>query len=491
MNRELVKSYPKLLHNRKYKICRLIKHLIAVVILILHIVVNSKETMAKSSLLSMMGISSNSNRPEIWKDQLGSYATGGSLYVRAPTSEIQLMSMDMPSFDMGCGAMSTSFGGFGFISGKQIETMVKQIASSALSYAVMLTIKSISPQISDLLENLEAMARFMNAQTINSCRLGASIAAGLMPKTEESHRLKCKLKKTAGSTNNIADKLSDGFLAGEECEDTKTMNDANSEDKDTPLLPTEYNLVWHALKKEADNLPRSDKEFLMSLSGTLLSLKEGENGSISFKHKPSLMKGHDMLNAIIFGGNITSFKLYKCDNDEEDKCLKPTAVNQKWEDSESMLNRVTDIMKSMEKKILEEKKGDNLSLDAKEMDLLSKSSIPIFNALSQHAATKGHGVKYAVEDYAESVAFDYTLGYLDELTDFVYRAISNLEHAQMESDVIKNFKEELRSLRLDLFHERSKAMNRLHIIQSVKQTTKQMENQAFAMFADYRDKEEK
>jgi len=58
----------------------------------------------------------------------------------------------------------------------------------------------------------------------------------------------------------------------------------------------------------------------------------------------------------------------------------------------------------------------------------------------------------------------------------------------MEGDVINKFKEELRAVRLDLFNERSKAMSRLSTILSVKQSTKQVEDQLNLMFADYRDR---
>ena len=98
-------------------------------------------------------MNSNYNRPEIWQDQLGNFATGGSLYARTPSTELQLLSFDMPSFDAGCGGININFGGFGYISGKQIQMLIKQIGTNALSYTVMLTIKSISPQIADLLDS--------------------------------------------------------------------------------------------------------------------------------------------------------------------------------------------------------------------------------------------------------------------------------------------------------------------------------------------------
>lgn len=195
---------------------------------------------AKSGLLGKLGMSSNYNRPEIWKDQLGNYATGGSLYARTPTTELQLLSFDMPSFDAGCGGININFGGFGYISGKQIQMLIKQIGTNALSYTVMLTIKSISPQIADLLENLEAMARFMNAQNINSCQLGASIASGLFPKTEASHRLGCQARKMGGNNGGIGDAMSSYFTARENCNDSQNASDTNNEDKDSRVRHPHY-----------------------------------------------------------------------------------------------------------------------------------------------------------------------------------------------------------------------------------------------------------
>ena len=135
-----------------------------------------------------------------------------------------------------------------------------------------------------------------------------------------------------------------------------------------------------------------------------------------------------------------------------------------------------------------EAQGANVSLDEKEKDMVSKTTLPILKLITLHVALKGDGAKYSVEDYAEAMAFDYTMGYLDNLLNFVYDAVSNLEHAQLEGEVIHKFKEELRAVRLDLFHERSKTMSRLHTILAVKQSTKQIENQVNLLFADYRDR---
>ncbi len=87
---------------------------------------NLNNVNAKSGLLGKLGMSSNYNRPEIWHDQLGNFATGSSLYARTPSTELRLLSFDMPSFDAGCGGININFGGFGYISGGQIQILIKQ-----------------------------------------------------------------------------------------------------------------------------------------------------------------------------------------------------------------------------------------------------------------------------------------------------------------------------------------------------------------------------
>lgn len=454
-------------------------------IFVLYLEVQASLGKGKSTLLDKMGVYSNVNRPKIWEDQLGGYATGGSIYARTPTSDLQLLSFDPPSFDAGCGGININFGGFGYIKGKQLEEMMKNIGSNALSYGVMLTIKTISPQIGDLLESLEAMARFMNSQNINSCQMGASIAAGLFPRNEHTQRLACQARKMG--SGGIGDKLSGYFTAREQCNDATEMVSTNSQDKEKTLLPTEYNLVWHAINKEGGNLSQGDKEFLMSLSGTIIGLK-GKDEVVGMHHKASLVKGYGMLNALIFGGEMQELKTYVCD--EANNCLHPKIITKKWRKEDAILYKVSAVMGSLEDKVLKENAGMSVSLDGKEKDLLSRSAVPILKLISLNAGLKGHGVKYTVEDYAEAVAFDYVIGYLDNLVDFIYRAVSNLEHAQIESEKIKLFKEEVRGIKQELFQERSKAMDRLSTLLSVKERTRQIEGQVFRMFADYRSENE-
>lgn len=437
------------------------------------------------SLLDKMGVASNVNRPEIWEDQLGGMVTGGSIHTRTPSSELQLLSMAPPSLSMSCGGnIDLHMGGFGYINGKNLENMLKNIGINASSYLMLLSLKSASPQIADLLENLEAMARFMNNQNLNECNMGLSIAAGILPKTQATQELVCKEKKMSGSSrDNLASGVSNFFTARYDCQDPATIYDANQKTREDGLLGNEYNLVWDALTKEGYNIEKADKEFLMSLSGTLISTIQGSSPKLD--HKASLVKESKLLTSIVFGDGEEQFRMYSCN--DEDKCLSPKVIIKPYAKERSMLYQVRELLSSISEKMVQEASGTrDLELTAKEKHLVSTTSIPILNIISINAGLKGHNVSITVDEYAESVTLDYVIQYLDNLLDFVYRALSNLEHRESEGGQIKEYREEIRFIKTALFNERVKAFERLNTLLSVKEKTRLTERMVKQMFVDQR-----
>ena len=436
------------------------------------------KTAYSSNILDKLGILGNANRPEVWQDQMGGYVSGGSIHARVPSSNLQILTLELPSLSMGCSGIDLFGGGFGYINSKQLEGLLKSIGTKAINYAIMLTIKTISPQISDLLENLEAIARFINSQNINDCKMGASLAAGIFPKTQASQQLACQARQMNGGGKDKPD----FFTARYECSDEKNMMETNNKSEDG-VLPAEYNLVWEALKKQSSGIEIAEKEFLMSLSGTIISRKGG-GASPFFENKNTLIKEAKILDALIFGTSAGSFDVYKCD--EEDKCLNPRITKKTFKPEQSMLVKVKGLMDSIANKIIQENQGQNQTLTASEIELATRTSVPIIKLISLNASLKGHGVTLTVEDYAEAVAFDYVVNYLESLIDFVYRALGQLEHTQLEGGTILKFKEEVRYVQKMLESDRVKSYERLNTLISVKKRTQQIETMVLNNFAEYR-----
>lgn len=431
--------------------------------------------------LSKLGVMSTTNRPKVIDDQLGGYMTGGSLHTRNSVSDENLMNIQLPSLNMGCGGIDLHTGGLGYINSAQLEKLIKNIGSSALSYGTMLTVKTLSPQIADVLSQLESMARFLNSQNINSCQMGALIAAGAFPKTAASQELACNARSMGnGGIGNY-------FTAREDCS-SKDKATANKNEYDG-ILGTEFNLVWHALKKLNQNMSQERIEDLMSLSGTLISIpNEGKNGGqkggVTLVHKNSLIKDSKLLESKLYGAHGNVMKLYKCI--DKDKCIDMRYKNESITQEQSYLVLIKKLIDSIAEKLMNETKGATVTLDDNEKHVVQTSSIPIISIISLETALKGNGIALATEEYAELVAFDYLISYLDSMLEEVYKALSTLEYSQMDGEHIKNFKEEIRYIKSYLVSERQGAFERMNTLLSVKQRFLQVQQMVKTTFAEYR-----
>ncbi len=429
--------------------------------------------------LSKLGVMSTTNRPGVIDDQLGGYMTGGSLHTRNSISDENLMNIQLPSLNMGCGGIDLHTGGLGYINSSNLEKLMKNIGSSAASYGAMLTIKTISPQVADVLSQLESMARFLNSQNINSCQMGALIASGAFPKTVASQELACNAKEMgSGGVGNY-------FTSRATCSSADKA--IENRDEYNGILGTEFNLVWHALRKLNPNMTQERIEDLMSLSGTLISKpNEDGGGGITLMHRNSLIKDSKLLEAKLYGADGENITLYECKNNANNKCINLGTKQQPMTREQSYLVLIKKLITSIADKLMQETEGAVVTLDDDEKHVVQTSSVPIISIISLETALKGNGIALATEEYAELVAFDYLISYLDAMLDEVYKALASLEHSQMDSEHIKNFKEEIRYIKGYLISERQGAFERMNTLLSVKQRFLQVQQMVKSTFAEYR-----
>jgi conjugative transfer pilus assembly protein TraH len=428
--------------------------------------------------LDKLGVMSTTNRPGVVNDQLGGYMTGGSLHTRNAVSDETLMNIQLPSLNMGCGGIDLHTGGLGYINTDQLEKLIKNIGSAAISYGAMLTIKTISPQVADVLSQLESMARFLNSQNINSCQMGALIAAGAFPKTTASQELACTAKDMGnGDVGNYF-----SSRAGCKEQDKSVTN----KDEYKGLLGTEFNLVWHALRKLNPNMSKERIEDLMSLSGTLISKpNEDESEGVTLTHKNSLIKDSKLIEAKLYGAEKgKKVKLYECTDDN--KCITLKFKEESMTKEQSYLVLIKKLITSIADKLMQETSESSVGLTDDEKHVVQTSSVPIISIISLETALKGNGISLATEEYAELVAFDYLISYLDNMLDEVYKALATLEYSQMDTEHIKNFKEEIRYIKGYLVSERQGAFERMNTLLSVKQRFLQVQQMVKTTFAEFR-----
>ena len=422
-----------------------------------------------------LGGTAQSNRPEVWEDQLGGYATGGSLHFRKKQNNLRLLTIDPPSFRMGCAGFDLRTGGLGYINGEKFLGFIKDFATQgavAVAYGGMLALKTLSPQISDLIDNIENIAREINSINLDACQMGLNLSDSLFSKQKASKEMACQNSKIDDSGNF--------FEARESCSKEGTMLDATQEDG-PGRLGNDYNLVWKALSGDGMALP--DKEFLMSLSGTIISKREGDK--VRLTHKSGLASDDKLLNAVVFGKDASEVKGLKCL--EPDKCLDPVESKALITADKSMIRRIRELLNSLANKFLEEQSGKAPSLDPAEKHLVSNSSVPILKLLSLNAGLKGRAVVTTVEDFTEAVAYDYVTSYFNSLLERTRKALLEMRDNTVNAeDLIGKFQAELSQGKQNLFKERAAAFERLATLLSVKQRTNSLEKMVFSAYANYR-----
>lgn len=126
------------------------------------------------------GVASNVTSPGAYKDQAGGYYSGGGIVARTGSRSAQLATVQMPGFRAGCGGIDLWTGGFSHISAKAMVAMLRSIGSNAASYAFMLAVQTVSPQIYNILNELSARADQINQTNINSCEAAATMLGTLI-----------------------------------------------------------------------------------------------------------------------------------------------------------------------------------------------------------------------------------------------------------------------------------------------------------------------
>jgi len=420
------------------------------------------------------GQSVNVTEGGAYHDQTGSYFTGGSLITRAKATNTDLMSIQMPSFNSGCGGIDLFAGGFSFINAEAFMQMARNIGSNALSYGFSLALQTVTPQIKSIIDRLMAVAQDANNMNMNSCQMGAALVGGVWPKTDASSQLLCNAMGTRKNIFTDYAEARQGCGAGGQRE---AVNSQKSEEfKD--VLGDEFNLVWKALKKHALFLEDNElAELFMSLSGTLVSRKIPQNKNvIQPLYLAPLIDNDVLLNALVNGGLVN---VYRCDKEEADRCLNPlkTAVN--IAPQHAFLAKVDNLISSLSRKL----KKDEASTPA-EKDFVNSTHLPIFKILTIQTAFKPDNNPLKLTELSEVIAYDILLKYCHRVVDLVSESVKHLQSVQINDADTQNFLSELRTSKTLIYQRRQGLFHQMNTTLAVMERTQQIERQLHQLFTE-------
>ena len=414
---------------------------------------------------------SNYTKGGVYKDQLAGHLSGGSLVFRGPRPKtLQPMTVTTPKFEFDpcTGSGDFRFGALSFVSSRELTQFMKQMARSVPAYAFKMAIKSACPMCEDIMSQMDDIARQVNEFSLNQCAMSKNLVDGAVNKLGSTKVQTCMMN--AGVTG--AEQDSSGASA--KCHsDPEDINSKVSEaDKDKAgtksLLGEEYNLVWKALSESRDAKDVEFKYLVMSITGTIISKKI--DGKIAFKRHPSLFTRSEILQKFIGAvdaGASETYELYSCTDAAQ--CLNMSKAPKTIEKDSTFLGKVTKIVKSMAEKLAADDPGVKDFTEEEKM-LVNHAQTPLISMMQTEIDKTGSPDGYISSNdaFLEAMAYESVVGFIKSMIDEADKAVGNLELAQIDGSVFKEFKQDLVAVRKIIDQENLKANKRMLVLLEVK-----------------------
>jgi conjugative transfer pilus assembly protein TraH len=117
------------------------------------------------------------NQPGRFQSAARNTFVAGGADMRFPRrSGVSLISVTPPSLSAGCGGISAHFGGFSFVSGAEIEQLIRSIAQNSTGMVVSLAIKTLCPMCESVIQTMTRLAQQASKMSMDSCAVGTNIA---------------------------------------------------------------------------------------------------------------------------------------------------------------------------------------------------------------------------------------------------------------------------------------------------------------------------
>ncbi|NIG16234.1 conjugal transfer pilus assembly protein TraH [Pantoea sp. Cy-640] len=365
-----------------------------------------------------LGFDGNVSKAQAWQGQAAGYFTGGSVYLRNPVKQVQLISMQVPSLNAGCGGIDAYLGAFSFINGAELQRFVKQIMSNAAGYAFDLALQTMVPELKQAKDFLQKLASDVNSMNMSSCQAAQGIIGGLWPVSQVSNQKICQ--DIAGESNIFSDWAASrqGCTVGGQGDSVTSR--ASDKDKDQVLK--NKNLIWDALgRNHLFDGNRQLKELVMSVVGSIIFNKDGQVTILT-----PLVDNRDIITVLMRGGTA---KIYGCD--EQDLCLGPTVTSVTVSSDVALVTQVRNLMISIDSKL-----SADTGLSDREKGFINTTSVPVLKYLS-NSRSMGMSPTYLIQ-VADFIAQDMMIQYLQELVKQASQSLAGKNFPEQAAGELRN-----------------------------------------------------
>ena len=391
---------------------------------------------ALQKMFESLGGEANVTSPGGFQDQAAGYYTGGGMVMRQKNKVISPFNISLPHLGMGCGGIDMFFGSISAIKGEEMVQLLRSMAAGVPTYAFQLALKTMAPQLENLMAQIRKYVQDINNMMVDSCQMYQNIVGGFWPTGTAASEMICQ--------DSIRGSGEDWFKARKHCQKDGVVASETAEvrKKSPDLLQGEYNLTWHVLQKMPQY--KEDKDFcsfIMTTIGTLISRKDDKDKYGRVKIHTIEGKGdqRDYLTAYLKGGKTAR---YSCD--ENDRCLNPKlgeiGIRDDGKDPQSMKAKTSRRIHELWNKYKNDQK-----INSSELAFLNDAvNVPVYRYIQIAAAV---GTPFIMDDTSEYIAISVLLTQFDKISAEIIEALDNLQSVQLESGTLEGFKNNIQSMR--------------------------------------------
>jgi hypothetical protein len=138
-----------------------------------------------------------------FRSESGTAVSGGGVRVRIRQERFQPISITPPSVTGGCNGIDVNFGGFSFVDGEEILTMLRTIAQGTTSQAFYIALTQGCPICRTALDKISSMSNWANELGFDTCQVSTELAGWAASSLTDAKTGACsaKEKDSAGNTN--------------------------------------------------------------------------------------------------------------------------------------------------------------------------------------------------------------------------------------------------------------------------------------------------
>jgi hypothetical protein len=245
-------------------------------------------------------------------------ASFGEVRVRTPIKTLNVVTFTPPSLNYGCSGIDMTLGSFSVASREELISMLRSIASNALSYAFGQAIHAMCPPCWSGMESVREMVQNFNSNLQNSCEIAMNAVDSLK---ESTKILKCGLMQGQFSDSaDCANKTSADGNSQQSTTDIKNNVIANGGDPDSTFSGGNLNAqIFKGLSVQDNTIDPALSSYIFGLTG-MTSLEVVMNvlgGHVDANDQPKYIQpkirsSEDLLPKDLDDATQLSTTYYKC-----------------------------------------------------------------------------------------------------------------------------------------------------------------------------------